>query len=430
MAKKELKPPAKYVHEQCILQKDKGRGERLKTSISAKGREPCLDKLRDKMKLVLQVSSPTGPSLPLGKVPTGQHARRKSTATTGMKRRMAKIAAIGSTYIETRSMLELQLGFLTMHYGLLIHWDTVETGKIVFICLRKMCHDSFYSKVPDLLPAPTMILQKQQRKSSSRLVVKSRKEATPPLVVRNHQGNHAIYQRTSGSTEVVLVDGAYRVPQPKAFAPSVLSVDIHDVTGLDHKRSQWTLSVTFDGHTEIAHLEYNPETKAFKTTRTSPCKWEMATPQTTSFDLAGLEIRLFEQRNGLRNVGNIIANNTRRGSSSSQFSVSSRRHSRKSSTGSMDSLSSSASSNGMTGSKKTSRLASTMTMPMGGLVSQPSSSTTTKWKLTIPFTHDQKAKMTLTLSHQSEYSHWLYNELRARRSEEIANYQASWQPSL
>ena len=38
--------------------------------------------------------------------------------------------------------------------------------------------------------------------------------------------------------------------------------------------------------------------------------------------------------------------------------------------------------------------------------------------------------MTLTLSHQSEYSHWLYKELRARRSEEIANSQASWQPSL
>jgi hypothetical protein len=328
-------------------------------------------------------------------------------------------------------MLELQLGFLTMQYGLLIHWDTVKTGQIVFVCLRKMCHDTFYSKLPDQLPEPTMVLRQQQRRLSSRMVMKTKKEATPPLVVRNHQGDHAIYQRSSGSTEVVLVDGEYRVPQPKVFAPSILTVDIRDVTGLDHKRSQWTLSVTFHGHTEIAHLQYNPETDAFQTTRTSPCKWEMMQPQTTSFDMAGLEIRLFEQRSGLRgSVGNILAHGNRRGSYNCNHAVSNRRYSRRSSNGSIDSLGSNTSSSGMRNSKKTSRLASTMTMPMGGLVSQPSASPTTSWKLAIPFTHDEKAKLSLTLSHQSEYSHWLYKELRARRSEEIANSHSLWQPSL
>lgn len=48
------------------------------------------------------------------------------------------------------------------------------------------------------------------------------------------------------------------------------------------------------------------------------------------------------------------------------------------------------------------------------------------WKLTIPFTHDEDAEVTLTLMHQSDYAHWLYQELRARRKEEIAATEKSW----
>jgi hypothetical protein len=60
-------------------------------------------------------------------------------------------------------------------------------------------------------------------------------------------------------------------------------------------------------------------------------------------------------------------------------------------------------------------LVSTITMPLGGLVSQPSASPSTLWKLTIPFSHDETAQLTLTLQHESEYAHWLNQELRARR---------------
>ena len=78
-----------------------------------------------------------------------------------------------------------------------------------------------------------------------------------------------------------------------------------------------------------------------------------------------------------------------------------------------------------------------MTMPLGGLVSQPSTSQTQVWKLTIPFTHDERAQLTLTLTHQSEYANWLYKELRARRKEETAasallsgSTFSPWKPSL
>ncbi|KAG7364081.1 hypothetical protein IV203_037283 [Nitzschia inconspicua] len=428
MAKKNLKTPAEYVHQQCLLQKDKGRGERLKSCISARGQEQCLDKLREKIRLVIQMS---GNSVPGSGSRRDEQYLRKSATNTGMKRRLAKVSGFGPSYIETRSMLELQLGFLSMQYGLLIHWDTATTGKIVFICLRKMCNDAFYSKIPDLLQEPTLLLQQQQQlypsncqqSLQSRVIATAKHEAAPPLVVRCHKGNHAIYQRLSGSTEVVLVDSPYRVPQPEVFAPSILTVDIHDVTGLDHRRSQWTLSVTFNGHTEIAHLQYNSQTKTFQTVRTTPCKWEMVLPcQMTSFDMAGLEIRLFEQRVGRLGGRSATASHD---SGTTNGNVPSNRYAWR--------------NNGVNPvmpklnppKKSTSRLASTMTMPLGGLVSQPSTSQTTAWKLTIPFTHDESAQLTLTLAHQSEYANWLYKELRARRKDDLATSSlSSWQPTL
>ena len=519
MAKTHLEQPTLYLHTQCKLQKDKGRGERLGSAISARGRDPTLAKLRDKMKLIVEVSgelqvssltqndltsipgsNPTAGSIP----PSGF-----KTMSAGMKRRRAKISSIehnescingaedGSYIIETRSMIELQLGFLSMQYGLLLRWDAYRTGQIVFVCLRKMCHNSFYSKIrsPPTISTTSSTTKSMTSRSTSRessvlypksimkqnskqpqmdstqlgrpptIIAASKKRVVaPPLVVRSPKGgNHAIYQRASGATEVVLVDAPYRVPHPEVFAPSILSLDVHRLTGLDPK-SRWTLIMTFDGDTEIAHLKYNHRECVFETTRTTPCKWEISMmPQrqtVTSFDMAtGLEIRLFEQRPKHRLQR--VANGLKRSSSSSSsyvppgsdpFSLHSpsksyvvqnqrlihysgntinqsrsRMISRTNSETSLASITSGAS--GSTGGsssgrhslkKSTSRLASTMTVPLGGLVCQPSTSQTTLWKLTIPFTHDEDAEVTLTLMHQSDYAHWLYQELRARRKEELA----------
>ena len=105
-------------------------------------------------------------------------------------------------------------------------------------------------------------------------------------------------------------------------------------------------------------------------------KWEMA--PVTSFDPAGLEIRLLEQNKQ-------------------------RKHS-------------------------TSKLACSMTIPLGGLVAQPSTRPATSWQLTLPFStasrpkgkqDSKESKLILSLVHQSDYAHWLYQELDARRSEEM-----------
>jgi hypothetical protein len=529
MAKDHLETPGHYVHPKCRLQKDKGRGERLESSISATGRESCLVKLRDKMKLIVEVSGElhsdsatsfnnnddiasvtSSSSTNNNNTKSSENNNNSKAMSAGMKRRRAKIASIekntnycegrddGSCVIETRSMIELQLGFLSMQYGLLLRWDAYRTGRIVYVCLRKMCHDSFYTKIP-LIPItttttttksktgatmtannnsqPSSSLQQQRIKlkqqypvpSSSgfddngsngipRIIAATKKrEVSSPLVIRSRKGgNHAIYQRSSGATEVILVDAPYHVPQPDVFAPSVLTLDVHQLTGLDPK-SRWTLSMTFNGHTEIAHLKYNHQERVFETTRTTPCKWEMImvpNRPVTSFDVAtGLEIRLFEQRpkqgfRGVVSVGGIVGRSSFSSSSSlvppgrdsfslnspsSSYVIQNQRliHYNVKENGRFSSSESglvSSSSGGCGGSissrnsskKSTSRLASTMTVPLGGLVSQPSTSQTALWKLTIPFTHNQNSMVNLTLKHQSDYAHWLYRELRARRKEELA----------
>jgi hypothetical protein len=416
VAKEALHGPVYYVHPKCLLQKDRGRGDAPKTCISAVGRDSCLEKLRDKMRLVVQV------------------AGEERKASTGLKRRVAKVSSVTESYVETRSMIEMQLGFLSMQYGLLFHWDTSETGKIIYICLRKMCHDSFYSKIPSSLTQNKAIIRhpKQRTRAGQKhreffstnppsILPPAKKSPAPPLVVRTRRGNHAIYQRSSGATEVVLVSPPYRVPHPEVFAPSVLTVDIHQIAGLE-EMSEWTLSVTFDGQSEVAHLHYNDDRQVFETTGANPFKWEMIVPrQMTSFDAAGLEIRLFERqkssrknsiggnRGGTTNNNNISSNSSvaSNGSTSSgqQFSLNVGRNQQQ------------VRGNMKTSKKSTSRLASTMTMPLGGLVSQPCTSQTTVWKLTMPFTHDERAQVTFTLTHQSDYAHWLYQELRARRKE-------------
>jgi hypothetical protein len=434
VAKSHRPDPAHFLHPQCLLQKDKGRGEGPKTSISAVGYDSCLEKLRDKMRLVVQVSG----------------EERKAS----VKRRFAKVSCVTGNYVETRSMIELQLGFLSMQYGLLLQWDVLETGKVVYICLRKMCHDSFYSKIPEFLPNPSSGQQQHLRARSGqthrdhssstrpRIIAAAKQGASPPLVVRSRMGNHAIYQRSSGSTEVVLVDPPYRIPHPDVFAPSVLTVDIHQICGLD-KKSQWTLSVTFDGHTEIAHLRYNGEQKVFETTRTNPCKWDLMSPrQMTSFDVASLEFRLFEQRAPRRKStlgGNRKSTATGMGSNHSRASNGSSSSSSSSKRFNLPSRNQQCIPNSLKPLKKSiSRLASTMTIPLGGLVSQPCTSQTTLWRLTMPFTHDERSQVTFSLMHQSDYAHWLYQELRARRKEVGAasslsaarNGGSSWKASL
>jgi len=348
LVKQDLHEPSYYLHPNCLLQKDKGKGDPLGKLISAKGREACLEKLREKMALVIQV------------------AGEDHKTTTGMKRRPAKISLQTSAFVETRSITELRLGFLSMQYGLLLRWD--QNSKIIFIVLRKMCHDSFYTKIPAIIPD-----KKLARKDRRKNALKKLERDSLPLIIRTRVGNQAIYQRLEG-TEVVLLDAPFRISQPDEFPPSNLTIIIHSICGLSDQ-SRWTVSMTFDGQTETAQLHYNQE-RGFLESLRSPMKWQLNPDDVNSFELAGLEIRLFEQPFHWTNTHK------------QQLPSSS------------------------------SRLKTSMTLPLGELVAQPAAKASTLLHLTMPFTHDNKTQLTLELAHESEYAHWLYRELYARQLEE------------
>jgi len=129
-------PPTQYLHVQCRLQKDKGKGEDPGSHICAKGRNACLEKLREKMALL------------------GQHA-------ASISRKPAKISARHLNLVETRSLLHMRLGFLTMQYGLLVRWDTGHTGKAALVVLRKQCPDEFYPL--QSLPPPRILPKRKEQ---------------------------------------------------------------------------------------------------------------------------------------------------------------------------------------------------------------------------------------------------------------------------
>ena len=356
------------LHPAVQLQKDKARGERIGSAVSAEGIEACKIKLDQKMQLLLQVAMED----------------RKGLA--GMKRRPAKVSEETARYTETRSIMELRLGFLSMQYGVLLRWD-VNTEKIVFIVLRKMCHDSFYTKLPKNKSSggktkkPPLAARAQPQGAAGRGITRAT-QAPPPLVVRDGGGNHAIYQRPFG-TEVALVEPPYLIDQPRSFRPGILSVKVTSVSALS-RRSRWTMSMTFHGQTEVTQLNYSPDHKRFVARREGPMEWELAPWEYHQQKLASsnagagyLEIRLFEQKRSKRRSSH-------------------------------------------------SRLAATMTLPLGKLVSQPSTMEASSWQLVIPSAHDPKnCKIQLSLQHQSEYSHWLYQELSARQRQELNNSSSS-----
>lgn len=340
LAAKNLEPPSFFLSPRCQLQKDKGKGMAIGSFIVAEGANECLERLRQKMKVVIQVSG------------------EERKAATSIKRKVAKVSQHTSSYIETRSTIELRLGFLSLQYGLLLRWDHQRSGKAVFCLLRKMCHDSFYTKTPDLVHV-----------DSAKTIVTRKETEAPPFVVRTRGENHAIYQRIQG-TEVVYVDPPFRVPQPDAFEPSIMTLQILSVDGLTTK-SKWSISVTYAGHTEMALLQYQKEAKAHKPKRL-PMVWD-----TSQDDPYELEIRMFESTKRKMN------------------------------------------------SKST--LYASMTVPISHLVAQPTSQETKSWQLTVPL---EDATLKVALNHRSNYTQWLYKELDVRRLEEVKFMSQTTTPTM
>lgn len=210
ITKRSLPVPSEYLLENCRLQKDKGKGEPIGSDICATNRSACLHKLRSKMELLTQVAA-------------SSLSENKRKGSASMKRRKGKVTEETGAYTETRSVMDLRMGFLSMQYGVLLRWDTRNTGKVLLVVLRKMCHESFYRK--DCIRR--RVHQKQDFQAEC------------------HDGNHYVVVRPDGA-EVTLLGEPYRVERPLVMAPTVLDMK---VVRLDRfsERSTWTVQVVMSG---------------------------------------------------------------------------------------------------------------------------------------------------------------------------------------
>ena len=229
IAQMQLPPPHTYLHPLCRMQKDKGKGEEVGANICAKGQDACLDKLRVKMRLLTDfVLDPS-----------------KGPAT--MKRKRARISQQYDNFTETRSIIELKMGFLSMTYGVLLRWDTSATGQATLVVLRKMCHDSFYPRDPQRLPLPSSSLHAPRRPLHPRSGGGGMASPSSSSYIRDVMidAKNALLQRPDG-TEVALLEPPYRIPRPPTFDPSFLLARVVYAAGLN-RRSLWTIKLAYSG---------------------------------------------------------------------------------------------------------------------------------------------------------------------------------------
>jgi hypothetical protein len=242
--------PAEFFHPHCRLQKDKGKGEPIGSDICAKGREACLDKLRTKMRLLMEVGD--------------------QSSAANMKRKEAKVSHI-EKFIETRSLLELRMGFLSMTYGILVRWD--QNQQATLVVLRKMCNDSFY---------PVKSLEYSVPEEPAQDSV----QCDQVVAQKN-----AITQRPEG-TEVTLLEPPYLVSRPESFEPPLLTISIVSLTGLS-KKSNWSMQLVYEHHLEKISFVYDNASNTFIPKTGEVMKHTITD---SDLDLGNLELRLLESK--------------------------------------------------------------------------------------------------------------------------------------
>eukprot|EP00979_Chaetoceros_neogracilis_P009441 scaffold2153_cov271-Chaetoceros_neogracile.AAC.12 len=126
-----------FLHATCQLQKDSGKGLNPGAAISASGRESAMAKLIEKMDLLAEVEQE---GTFANSVLTRVQAKNMSQLRLDMNFGFDPLNEHG--LVETRSMLAVKLGFMSLRYGIMVHWNKI-TGLAELIILRKMCPDSF-----------------------------------------------------------------------------------------------------------------------------------------------------------------------------------------------------------------------------------------------------------------------------------------------
>jgi len=167
-----------FLHTNCRLQKDKGKGVAPGNAIVAFGRYDAMNKLGAKIDLLVEMEQEgTWSNAAITRVPS------RIMASGPEKPKSTKI-------VETRSMIGVKMGFLSIRYGILIHWN-VKSGQAELILLRKMCNDSFLNDRYAEKDKPSKIWTKGKGNAHVRKIGKDDKQSsahylgTPSFVTVN-----------------------------------------------------------------------------------------------------------------------------------------------------------------------------------------------------------------------------------------------------
>jgi len=161
-----------FLHRQCRLQKDNGRGMSPGKAIVAHGRQDAMNKLGNKIDALVEME---------------QDRNWKSASLTRVPAKIMTLKKMEyNNVVETRSMVGVKFGFVSIKYGVLIHWNT-DSGQAVLILLRKMCFDNF---LKDQNGTPDRVSWKKQirrRRFSNDDVDKKKRSdfSTPSFVTVN-----------------------------------------------------------------------------------------------------------------------------------------------------------------------------------------------------------------------------------------------------
>jgi hypothetical protein len=236
-----------YLSPHVRMQKDKGKGENPGMDICARGKDKCLNKLRQKMELLTQVAF--NPNQMQGR-----------TGSAHMKRRKALVAEETDSFTETRSLIELRMGFLSMQYGVLLRWSH---GKVQLIVLRKMCSDSFYKtlKVP--------------RGHQSHATVTMPMCGIIQSALNLAGDNHAIVDEHPHGLEVSLLDPPYRVPRPDDFPESFLKLSVLCIEGWKDHGSTYSLQFHVEDIVEKCRLIHHEERNLYVPRMPGTLEWEV-----------------------------------------------------------------------------------------------------------------------------------------------------------
>jgi len=111
--------PSSFLSKDCRLQKDKGQGDHPGSNICAYGRDATLKKVSEKIELIVKANNAT------------------------VNKGRAKLTNIQP--METRSILSVKMGFLSINYGILLQWNGGNRGEALvnLVVLRKMVPNSF-----------------------------------------------------------------------------------------------------------------------------------------------------------------------------------------------------------------------------------------------------------------------------------------------